>query len=122
MIGAAEIEKAAACNDFVAEAAVAAIPDKIKGEGFVLFAVTKKGVDPCDDLKQKIVCTLKEQIGSLVRPMNIFFVNSLPKTRSGKILRRVLKSIILGKNVGDITTLEDEGCLKQIKEQCGFSC
>ncbi len=118
-IGTAEIENAVITNHYVAEAAVVGVPDDIKGENFVIFAVLKKKADS-QDLHVSIIQTLKDQIGSLVRPKEIFFVSGLPKTRSGKILRRVLKAIVVGSEIGDITTLEDKSVVVEIKEKCLF--
>jgi acetyl-CoA synthetase len=116
-IGTAEIESAVVANSFVAEAAAIGVPDPIKGEGFVIFVILKKEFEN-QDFGQAINRSLKEQIGSLAKPQEIYFVKGLPKTRSGKILRRVLKSIILHGNEGDLTTLEDNSIIEEIKQKC----
>lgn len=116
-VGTAEIESAVIANNFVAEAAVVGVPDPIKGEGFVIFAVLKKEFEN-QDLRNAINKSLKEQIGALAKPQAIYFVKGLPKTRSGKILRRVLKSIILHGSEGDLTTLEDNSIIEEIKREC----
>ena len=116
-IGTAEIESVVVANYFVAEAAVIGVPDKIKGENFVIFVIIKKEFVN-QDFKDEIIKSLKEQIGSLARPQEIYFVSGLPKTRSGKILRRVLKNIIMQGQEGDITTLEDISVIEEIKQKC----
>ncbi|MCK4650872.1 acetate--CoA ligase [Candidatus Babeliales bacterium] len=120
-IGTAEIEKVAVSNEFIIEAAVAGIPDNIKGDGFVVFAVIRNGFDNKNNLKEQVILNFRNQIGAFVKPKNVYFVNSLPKTRSGKILRRVLRSIVLGESLGDITTLENEACLDEIKDKVSSS-
>lgn len=115
-VGTIEIENAVICNKDVAEVAAIGVSDQIKGESFILFVVVKNEIDEFD-CKKDIIGTIRNQIGSLVKPKEIYFVKSLPKTRSGKILRRVLKNIILENDAGDITTLEEKGILTDIKEK-----
>jgi len=114
-IGTAELESAVLENAFVAEAAVVSTPDPIKGENIVLFVILKEGYKPEDDLKKKIISSLREQIGPIATPKEVHFVTKLPKTRSGKIMRRILKALIQDKPVGDVTTLEDEASVGEIK-------
>ena len=113
-IGTSEIESAATSSSFVAEVAVAPIKDEIKGENFVIFVVLKKEDRSKEQLKKEIVLSLREQIGAIAKPSEIYFVSGLPKTRSGKILRRVLRDVVQKKNVGDVTTLQDSGVVEEI--------
>ncbi len=114
-IGTSEIENATIKNQKVAEAAVAAIPDRIKGQNFALFVVLKESDLDLDDLRAEITLTLKIEIGALVKPAKIYFVEALPKTRSGKIMRRVLSSLLQKTDVGDLTTLENISSIDNIK-------
>lgn len=114
-IGTAEIESAVLENPAVAEAAVASIPDEIKGEEIILFVILKEGYKADNDLKKKIIQTIRELIGPIATPKEIYFVKKLPKTRSGKIMRRILRAVVQDKPIGDITTLEDEASVEEIK-------
>jgi acetyl-CoA synthetase len=114
-IGTAEIESAVVATPFAAEAAVAGIADPIKGEAIVLFVILKEGYKPDDDLKKKIIDSIRTQIGPFATPQEVYFVAKLPKTRSGKIMRRILRAIIQDKPIGDVTTLEDEASVEEIK-------
>ena len=114
-IGTAEIESAVVSTPFAAEAAVAGIADPIKGEAIVLFVILKEGYKPDDDLKKKIIDSIRTQIGPFATPQEVYFVAKLPKTRSGKIMRRILRAIIQDKPIGDVTTLEDEASVEEIK-------
>jgi acetyl-CoA synthetase len=114
-IGTAEIESAVVSTPFAAEAAVAGIADPIKGEAIVLFVILKEGYKPDDSLKKKIIESIRTQIGPFATPQEVYFVAKLPKTRSGKIMRRILRAIIQDKPIGDVTTLEDEASVEEIK-------
>jgi len=114
-MGTAEIESAALSMHFVAEAAVVGVPDPLKGDAIVLFVILKQGFCPGDDLKAKIVEGIRQEIGAIATPRDIYFVGKLPKTRSGKIMRRILKAILQGGATGDVTTLEDEASVDEIK-------
>jgi acetyl-CoA synthetase len=114
-IGTAEIESSAVATPSVAEAAVVAAPDEVKGEAIVLFVILKEGYKPGEDIKENIIDNIRKQIGPIATPREIYFVSKLPKTRSGKIMRRILKAIILDKPIGDVTTLEDEASVEEIK-------
>lgn len=114
-IGTAEIESSAVATSSVAEAAVVGAPDEVKGEAIVLFVILKEGYKPGEDIKENIIDNIRKQIGPIATPREIYFVSKLPKTRSGKIMRRILKAIILDKPIGDVTTLEDEASVEEIK-------
>lgn len=106
-LGSAELESAFVSNPKVAEAAVIGKPHEVKGESIKAFVILKQGVVPSDELKMELVQTVRKSIGPIATPDEIDFVDKLPKTRSGKIMRRVLKAQELGLPVGDVSTLED---------------
>ncbi|HEX4054502.1 MAG TPA: acetate--CoA ligase, partial [Tepidisphaeraceae bacterium] len=107
-LGTAEIESALVSHAWVAEAAVVGMPHEMKGQGIAAFVTLRTGFQPSPDLKKELMTVVTQQIGSLARPDQIRFTDALPKTRSGKIMRRLLKEIAAGGEVkGDITTLED---------------
>ena len=114
-IGTAELEDAVISHPSVAEVAVASKPDEIKGEAIVLFIILKQGNAPSSTLRKEIARHLRHAIGSIATPDEIYFVESLPKTRSGKIIRRVLKAVASGQSPGDLTTLEDEASVEEVK-------
>ena len=114
-IGTAEIESAVVATPFAAEAAVVGMVDPVKGEAIVIFVILKEGYKPDDSLKKNIIDSVRTQIGPFATPQEIYFVEKLPKTRSGKIMRRILKAIVQEKPVGDVTTLEDEASVEEIK-------
>jgi acetyl-CoA synthetase len=115
-IGTIEIEDAVVSHDAVVEAAVASRPDEVKGESVVIFATLKQGVEPSQELKSKIKQHIRQTLGPVVTPDEIYFVAKLPKTRSGKIMRRVLKAVASGTKIGDLTTLEDEASVEEVKK------
>ncbi len=107
-IGTAEVESAIVSHPGVAEAAVVGRPDDLKGQALVCFVTLKNGVTASAELKDAIRGHVAREIGSLARPDDVRFAANLPKTRSGKIMRRILKEIAAGGTVkGDTTTLED---------------
>lgn len=105
--GSAELESAFVAHPAVAEAAVIGVPHEIKGESIKAFVILKVGYEPSDDLKQQLKAQVRKMIGPIATPDGIDFVTSLPKTRSGKIMRRVLKAQELGQPLGDTSTLEN---------------
>jgi len=112
-----EIESALVHHHQVAEAAVVGRPDEIKGEGIACFVTLVAGCQPSEDLRKEIRDHVTKEIGSLARPDEIRFTESLPKTRSGKIMRRLLRDIAGGKQTTqDTTTLEDFGVLAKLRE------
>jgi len=111
-----EVESALVSHNLVAEAAVVGFPHDLKGEGICCF-VTLKSSDTSDELKTTLINHVREQIGALATPDQIRFAESLPKTRSGKIMRRLLRDIAAGREqVGDTTTLEDYNVLASLRE------
>jgi len=113
-IGTAELEDAAVSHPAVAEAAVASKPDEIKGDAIVLFVTLKHDVSPSPELSKEIGKHLRNAIGPIATPEEVYFVDSLPKTRSGKIMRRVLRAVAMGQSPGDLTTLEDEASVDEV--------
>ena len=112
---AVEIESALVGHKDVAEAAVVGRPDELKGQAVVAFVTLKSGRTPSDEVKQALREHVVREIGALARPEEIRFTEALPKTRSGKIMRRLLKEIAAGGQVkGDVTTLEDVAVLNRL--------
>jgi acetyl-CoA synthetase len=117
-LGTAEIESALVSHPSVAEAAVVGVPHEMKGQGVAAFVTLKTGQKPSEALKKELVNTVAKQIGALAKPDQIRFTETLPKTRSGKIMRRLLKEVASGNEVkGDTSTLEDFSVLAQLREK-----
>ncbi len=115
-LGTAEVESALVSHEAVAEAAVVGCPDEIKGQGVAAFVTLKGGMKADKDLKEKLRRHVSEMIGPIAKPDQIRFTDALPKTRSGKIMRRLLKQIAAGQTVsGDTTTLEDLNVLARLQ-------
>ncbi len=108
-IGTAEVESALVSHDSVAEAAVTPMPHEIKGQALYAFVTVVDGVDESEDLKKELFLHVRKEIGPIAVPEKIQFARALPKTRSGKIMRRILRKIAENEtgNLGDITTLAD---------------
>ena len=108
-IGTAEVESAFVSHPKVAEAAVAPMPHDIKGQSLYAFVTLKDGVHPSDDLKRELALHVRREIGPIAVPDKIQFAPALPKTRSGKIMRRILRKIAEGQSeqIGDTTTLAE---------------
>jgi len=115
-LGTMEIESALVSHPKVAEAAVVGRPDEMKGQAVVAFVTLEGSIKPSDALKEELRNHVTKEIGAIARPDDIRFTNSLPKTRSGKIMRRLLREIAAGGTiVGDITTLEDLTVLEKLR-------
>lgn len=119
-----EIESALVANEGVAEAAVIGIPDDATGQAIVAFVTPEDGVSADADFKQELLEHVAEGIGKLARPKRVYFAEDLPKTRSGKIMRRLLRDIADGKHLGDVSTLRDpsvvESLTRQVKASSGL--
>ncbi len=115
-IGTIEVESAFLRNDAVAEAGVTGRPDELRGEVISGFIVLKQGREPSEQLRKDLIATVRQQMGAVAVIGEVNFVSSLPKTRSGKIMRRVLKAITNGADPGDITTIEDEGSVDDARQ------
>ena len=113
-IGPAEIESAAVALDEIIMAAAVGIPDKVKGEAIALFVVPAPGVEPTDELTAALEQASDAALGKAFRPAVVQWVSDLPKTRSQKIMRRVVKAIALGEDPGDLTSLENPESLEGI--------
>ena len=114
-IGTVEIESALVSHPAVSEAAVMGKEDALKGEVPVAFVTLRSGFQPSDELRAELVKHIRNTIGPIATPDAIVIVNKLPKTRSGKIMRRLLKAVLAGAALGDVSTLEDEGSVDEIK-------
>ena len=114
-IGTAELESSMVSHASISEAAVCGIPDEIKGEAIIAFLVPKEGVVVTDLLRSQVVETIRTQIGPIATPQSIHFVSKLPKTRSGKIMRRLLKAMASNEKIGDVSTLEDGAAVSEIQ-------
>jgi acetyl-CoA synthetase len=113
-----EVESALVAHEKVAEAAVVGRPDEIKGQAISAFVSLEHGVEPTNALKEELKKWVAKEIGSLAKPDDIRFTDTLPKTRSGKIMRRLLRELASSGEVkGDTTTLEDFGVIAKLKEQ-----
>jgi acetyl-CoA synthetase len=115
-LGTAEIESAIVANSNVAEAAIVGYPHDVKGDGIYAFVSLKRGVKESEELKKKLINQVRRDIGPIATPDKIQFTDTLPKTRSGKIMRRILRKIAAGdiSDLGDLSTLADRSCVDAI--------
>jgi acetyl-CoA synthetase len=118
-IGTAEVESALVSHELVAEAAVVGMPHDLKGQGIYAFVTLNVGVEKSDALKKELVTHVRKEIGPIASPDKIQFADALPKTRSGKIMRRILTKIAAGdiKNLGDTSTLADPAVVEILVEE-----
>jgi acetyl-CoA synthetase len=114
-IGTIEVETAILRHPAVAEAGVTAQPDELRGEVIAAFVALKVGRGPSDELRREILATVREELGPVAVVGSCSFVAMLPKTRSGKIMRRVLKAVADDRDPGDISTIEDEGSVEEAR-------
>ncbi len=114
-LGTYEIESAIVSHRSASEAAVVAIPDAIKGEVPIAFVVLKQGHEPSDALRKEVRKWVRDGFSPIAEPSQVYFVNKLPKTRSGKIMRRLLRAVAEGRPLGDVATLEDETSVEEAK-------
>jgi acetyl-CoA synthetase len=115
-IGTIEVETAFLRHPSVAEAGVTGRPDELRGEVISAFIVLKAGHEPSDELRAELLATVRKELGPVAVIADCHFVSMLPKTRSGKIMRRVFKAVATGKDVGDVSTIEDEGSVEEARE------
>ena len=123
-LGTREIEESISSHPNVAEVAVVGVADQLKGQVAVAFAVLKDpslAASEADALKLEgaIMKVVDEQLGAVARPARVRFVSVLPKTRSGKLLRRAIQAVCEGRDPGDLTTMEDPGALQQVRDALG---
>ena len=116
-IGTMEVESALVDHRSVAEAAVVGRADELKGQAIAAFVLLKEGIDPSDALKDELKKHVSQKIGAIARPDDILFAADLPKTRSGKIMRRLLRDIAEGRALGDTTTLADAAVVAKLKTE-----
>jgi acetyl-CoA synthetase len=116
-IGTMEVESALVDHPKVAEAAVVGRPHEIKGQALAAFVTVKEGVTLSEGLADDLKKHVGHKIGAIARPDDIIFAADLPKTRSGKIMRRLLRDIAEGKALGDTTTLADPAVVAKLKDQ-----
>jgi acetyl-CoA synthetase len=117
-LGTMEVESALVSHPKVAEAAVVGRPDDLKGQAIVAFVTLESSQSPNDALKEELRKHVAREIGALAKPDDIRFTDALPKTRSGKIMRRLLREIAAGGAVrGDVTTLEDFSVLEKLRAE-----
>jgi acetyl-CoA synthetase len=115
-LGTIEVESAILRHASVAEAGVTGRPDELRGEVIAAFVVLKHGFEHSGELRDEILATIRRELGAVAVVGDLNFVNALPKTRSGKIMRRVLKAVTLDVDPGDISTIEDEGSVEEARE------
>lgn len=118
-IGTIEIESALLSHPAVAEAAVVGKPDPMRGEVACAFVVLKPGYQPGDELKDTLRGVVRKILGPIVVIGDILFVGKVPKTRSGKIMRRLIKAVVTGQPLGDYSTIEDATAIDEIKKTAG---
>ncbi|MDI6777516.1 MAG: AMP-binding protein [Syntrophales bacterium] len=120
-LGTAEIESALVLHPKVDEAAVVGFPHEVTGQGIYAFVTLNAGIEPSKELKEELILQVKTQIGPIAKPDKLQFADALPKTRSGKIMRRILRKIAGGKEkeLGDLTTLADPSVIESLIREKG---
>ncbi|MFW6190612.1 MAG: AMP-binding enzyme, partial [Candidatus Bipolaricaulota bacterium] len=113
-----EVENALGKHEAVAEPAVVSRPDDVKGEVPVAFVMLEKGAEIDEEtLQEELIQLVDDTIGPTARPADIIIADEVPKTRSGKIMRRILKSLVRGEDVGDLTTLRNPGAVEDLQQK-----
>ncbi|MBE0447685.1 MAG: acetate--CoA ligase [Actinobacteria bacterium] len=112
-----EVESALVDHKAVAESAVIGIPHEIKGEAIAAFVILKEGYEGVPEMQKELAAHVRKEIGPVATPETTIFVGELPKTRSGKIMRRLLRDIATGRALGDISTLSEPGVIKELKQK-----
>jgi propionyl-CoA synthetase len=123
-LGTREIEESISSHPAVAEVAVVGVADALKGQVAMAFAVVRDAASIADDnarlrLEGDVMKCVDEQLGAVARPSRVHFVSALPKTRSGKMLRRAIQAVCERRDPGDLTTIEDPSALQQIRDLVG---
>ncbi|HEY5538212.1 MAG TPA: acetyl-coenzyme A synthetase, partial [Thermoplasmata archaeon] len=114
-IGTMEIESALVSHPMVAEAAVVGRPDAIKGQAVVAYVDLRSGEARTDNIPEELRRHVRTEIGPIAVPDAVYVTEKLPKTRSGKIMRRVIRALVSGQEIGDTTTLEDPGAVEEVR-------
>ena len=114
-LGPAEVETVLVSHDAVVEAAAVGIPDEVKGEALWCFVVLTEGAEPTDELRRELTALVAAKLGKSFAPSAVRFTSALPKTRNAKVLRRAVRSVVTGKDPGDMSSLEDPATLDAIK-------
>ena len=116
-MGTAEVESSLVAHEAVSEAAVVGYPHDIKGQGIYAYVTLMSGIEPSEELRKELVAWVRKDIGPIASPDQIQFAPGLPKTRSGKIMRRLLRDVAEEREVGDATTLADESVIGLIESR-----
>jgi propionyl-CoA synthetase len=121
-LGTREIEESISSHPNIAEVAVVGVADQLKGQVAMAFAIAKDTSGLTDaaarlKLEGEVMKVVDSQLGAVARPSRVFFVSALPKTRSGKLLRRAIQAVAEGRDPGDLTTMDDPAALQQIVDQ-----
>ncbi len=114
--GPAELESVLMAHPAVVEAVAIGVPHEIKGEGLVLFAVLHPGYEESEELRAELKQHVVDAVGKTMRPDDVRFVKALPKTRSGKLVRGVIKRVYLGEDPGDLSSVEDPNTVEGIRQ------
>jgi acetyl-CoA synthetase len=115
-IGTIEVENALISHPAIVECGVSGVPDDFRGEVACAFVVPQADLEPSEELKKELIQHVRNAMGPIVVFRDIQFVKMLPKTRSGKIMRRVMKTIWLGQDLGDLSTIEDGASVEEIRD------
>jgi acetyl-CoA synthetase len=116
-LGTKELESACITVEEVAEAAAVPVVDELRGRAVEMYVALKPGITPSGDIEQKVSKALETEIGKIARPKKVWIVSDMPKTRSGKIMRRVIAGISNFADVGDVTTLANPEVVDDIRHQ-----
>jgi acetyl-CoA synthetase len=115
-LGPAEVESILVEHEAVVEAGTIGVPDDVKGEAAVCFAVLRSGQEQSDELAKELITLVGEKLGKALRPKTVHFVDDLPKTRNAKVMRRAIKAAYLNKDAGDLSSLENPHAVDQIRQ------
>ncbi|MHA2138553.1 MAG: AMP-binding enzyme, partial [Candidatus Hodarchaeales archaeon] len=113
-LGTREIEEAISSHDAVAETTCVGVDDKLKGTVVIAFVVLRQGIQPTEEMKKEIIQIVRDNVGPIAAPKAVEVVTMLPKTRSGKIMRRILKGVYENKDLGDLSTIEDGASIDEV--------
>src|SRR5262249_6002305 len=114
-LGPAEVESVLVSHPDVVEAAAIGVPDEVKGEGLWGFVVLRPGVEPSDELRNELTDLVSERLGRSFKPSAIRFTTALPKTRNAKVLRRAIRAVVIGRDAGDLSSLEDPATIEAVE-------